>query len=232
MKNYLLCLFTLFSISLFSQSKSAISPIVGGDISWRVFYGDDLTGSAMWDEEKTNYRFGVNFDRQLTNKVWFKTGIRFEKVGFVDYHLTDLLWGSQIEAMEAILIDMKGTGEAKRTVDYSFLEIPAMIRFELLEGKWQPFFEIGISNHIYLRTKTVADIDYYSQINIKEREAEIRNYQFSGVISVGMNYVLTEKLKLFLQPAYRHFITSLDDTASDIHLLGLGVELGARLQLK
>ena len=105
-----------------------------------------------------------------------------------------------------------------------------MIRFELLGGKWQPFFEIGIANNFYLNTKSELDADFINESTI-EREDDINKYQLSGVVSAGLNYLLTEKYQLFLQPAYRHFITPVDDSSAEIHLTSVGVELGARMRL-
>ena len=61
MKNLLLYLLLLLSFPLFSQSNSALSILVGGDLSSRVFYGDDLTPfeDRAGDSKKTNYRLWV-----------------------------------------------------------------------------------------------------------------------------------------------------------------------------
>ena len=104
-----------------------------------------------------------------------------------------------------------------------------MLRFELLEGKWQPFFEMGVANNFYLNTKvkTTGRI----KEALKTNEEDVNIYQLSGIISIGVNYAFCEDFKLFLQPIYRHHITQVNDSSSEIHLINYGIEVGARLRL-
>ena len=229
MKNLLLFFLWALAMPLFSQSNSAVSVLVGGDYSSRVFYGNDLLEEQIGDSRKTNYRFGFNYEYKLTERTWLKTGARYARVGFVDFTYEDLRWGTQHNGQGGF--DTTTTRvDFRRTVDYSFIEIPAVIRFEFLEGKWQPFFEIGIGNNFYLKTilKTTGLFEETS----KTKEKDVNKYQLSGVVSAGINYVLSEKYKLFLQPTYRHFITQVNDSFSEIHLINFGIEIGARLHLK
>ncbi len=227
MKNLLFILLWILSFPLFSQSNSTLSILVGRDLSSRVFYGNDLYGAKDGDKKKSNYRFGLNYERKLADNIWLKTGVRYAEVGFVDFQDT-LRWGVQhngngTAAQNSVL------SESKRTIDYSFLEIPAMLRFEFAKGKWQPFFEMGIANNFYI--KTISKLLGPYEWTTETREKDVNKYQLSGVISVGVNFEVLKKCKLFLQPVYRHHITQVNDSSAEIHLRNVGVETGVRVLL-
>ncbi len=203
--------------------------MVGGEYAQRVFYGEDLLGEQAGDKKKMNYRIGFNYEQKLAEKIWFKTGARFAKIGFVDSHLSDLRWGSE-NVSGTWVKDPSLPHEIKDIVEYSFIEVPAIIRFEFTDKRWQPFFEVGIGNNFYLKSKFIQKTDIRKDFS-ESREPDVNKYQLSGILSIGVNYAFCEDFKLFLQPVYRHHITQVNDMSSEIHLINYGVEVGARLRL-
>jgi len=93
-----LSLLILLPFLVVSQINSSIDFIAGLDYSYRNLStsSDDaivlgiLENRDEKESGKTNWRFGLNYNRKLTNNIFFKTGLRLASVGFEGEKKTEL----------------------------------------------------------------------------------------------------------------------------------------------
>ena len=189
----------------FSQINSSIDFLFGIEYSNRNLNTSSDDGIILFILEsrdggsgKINGRFGFNYNRKITNKIFFKTGIRLASVGYKLEKRTDLVWASEIGPNLEVVFDPSLPHEIQIIDDFWFLEVPVVVRYELSHKKLTPFFEVGVSPSIYLttRTKTVTDIDKNAEFDNSNLN-EISRVQLVGSLSMGLNYSLNDNIQFF-----------------------------------
>ena len=222
-----------------SQINSSIDFLAGLDYSYRNLStsSDDalvlgiLENREVGESGKINWRFGVNYNRNLTSKLFFKTGLRLASVGFAGEKKTDLRWGSELIG-GGFELDPDLPREVQNINDYWFLEIPIGIRYEICQKKLTPFIELGVSPSIYLTTRvaTKTDIGDSSTFD-KNNQDSFNQFHLVGFISMGLNYNLKETIQIFGQPIFRYHLTELVDAPIEEHLYVAGIEIGVRKKI-
>lgn len=222
----------LIPFTLLAQTNTSIDLVGGIDISYRTLSqnGNDFANTEIIDgrndEEDSDvaFRFGFNYNKRLTQKVIFKTGIRYMSEGYTRYKSFDgTSWPSG---------DPVNNGFSEFKYNYRFIEIPLMARIELNQNKLSPYIEFGFSPSVYINTRQVNDnsltgksTDTYRDPNTS---SEMNKLQFVGVVAFGANYQLNESIQLFGQPTFRYHFTKLAATPVREHLFNYGIEFGAR----
>jgi len=234
-----LSLLILLPFLVVSQINSSIDFIAGLDYSYRNLStsSDDaivlgiLENRDEKESGKTNWRFGLNYNRKLTNNIFFKTGLRLASVGFEGEKKTELRWGSELVG-GMFEPDPNLPREVQIINDYWFLEIPVGIRYEIIHKKLIPFFELGVSPSIYLTTRVTSktDIGDSTAFN-KNNQTDFNQFHLVGYISMGLNYNLNENIQFFGQPIFRYHLTELVDAPIEEHFYVAGIEVGLRKKI-
>ena len=214
--------------------------ILGAEYSFRWLRNTDnlISSNAILDiregeSPEINLRYGLNYNHRLTNSIFLKTGIRFASLGYQGIKKTDLRWGSQSDGNGGVIIDPNLPQEVQIKNSYWFIEIPLMFRYELDQKKWTPFFEAGISPHIYLTTKIkqITDLETTTEIR-RNNPSSNRHLNFAFNLSFGWNYQLNENLQFFGQPILRYHLSSSYKTGPiKEHYYNIGLEFGLRKKL-
>lgn len=238
LNSVLILLFIIPTLS-FGQFKQSVDLIGGLDYSYRnLTTRNDASLSTLVnsiDEAeigKLNYRFGLNYNYRIKNKFLLRTGIRFTSVGYQTKE------SNLRQAYMIAMVEVDPSVRLKSLVDYHFLEIPIVGRWEWEKTRWTPFFELGVIPSIFLQTriKAVVPLDNEIQTIIQTGNDFIENpnkFHLVGFLSFGVNYHLSDQLQLFGQPAFRyHFMSVSADGVFGIHLLSTGLEVGLRKKLK
>jgi len=222
-----------------SQINSSIDFIAGLDYSYRNLStsSDDAVVLGILENRdekesgKINWRFGLNYNRKLANKIFFKTGLRLASVGFEGEKRTGLRWGSDVVG-GVFQPDPNLPREVQLINDYWFLEIPVSIRYEITNKKLVPFFELGVSPSIYLTTRVTSktDIDNTATFE-KNNQDNFNQVHLVGFISMGLNYYLNENIQIFGQPIFRYHFTELVDAPIEEHFYVAGIEVGLRKKI-
>lgn len=221
-----------FPFIAFSQKKASIDVLGGVEFS-----SINLDNSYSWrdvkDSGKMNWRFGLNYNRQLTNKFFLKTGLRLASVGY-NGAIKTLKWPSEVDSLGNWVPDPTLNHKRQYIYDFWYLDIPLAGRFEFSGKKLTPFMEAGVSPHIYLFTKEKTVTDFETTVDNKSGDdhANIKNIQLVGSFSFGVNYNASKKTQLFFQPIFRYHLTKLFDSEYEDHLFNYGVEFGIRKQLR
>jgi len=172
-------------------------------------------------------RYGINYNKQLTPQFYLKSGLRVGTAGYKYVMSEDLRWPSGISNPGSSPgIDIK---KLEIYYKFRFIELPMMARYEWNQKKWIPFIEFGIAPTIYLDQVLVKNHEPSSD----ERKydgylGEINTLHFTGIISVGMQYKLSDSYQIFGQPTYRYHFTKLTDTRTSDFLYNAGLEFGIR----
>ncbi len=206
-----------------AQHKSSLGFTVS--IDDQNIIGDNNRFSIL---SSTNYkprfscRLGVDYSKR-TSKVnlFFKTGLRLVSIG-LESDLVDLNVN--------FVPDPRFVTEIQRFQQVNYLAIPIMVRFETNPGEINFYFELGISPHFYVftRSKEVTNLGTSTSI-FRDDFREIGDaIQMAAIASAGINYNLSGKFQLFGQPTFRVHLWPQYISGFGDNLYNFGLELGVR----
>ncbi len=239
---------SLFLLPLFciSQINTSIDFVGGIDYSYRNMktvknssFSDSLIVRLFDEDEigKTNFRIGFNFNKRISKNTFFKTGIRFVSTGYQrKYDANEFRWGNQ-QTGGVFNPDLPGDLPtlSKLIYNYTFIEIPLVVRYEFSQKKFTPFVELGVAPSLFLKGRTKF-VDNDGKVQTNEYDPVITDFSqinFVGVLSFGGNFNVNEGLQFFVQPAFRYHFTRLFKEGSVKEFLwNAGLEIGIRKRLK
>lgn len=238
MKYNLIAILTLLPFLVFSQINLSVDLVTGIEYSYRSLRTsrvDPIVISILdgrnVETGKSNWRFGLNYNKRISAKFFLKTGLRLASIGYKGEKKIGLRWGSEITSMGWIP-DPSLAHEIQLIHDYLFIELPIVGRYEFKGKKLSPFIELGVAPSYYLttRTKKITDIGNESTFQ-KSPAPHFNSLQVVGLFSMGINYNLNENIQLFGQPIIRYHFSKLIEAPIEEHLYNFGIELGLRKKL-
>lgn len=242
MKTYCLALlFCGLPVLLFSQiSRSSIDLIGGIEFSYRHLIVSNENDSDRLNEKmnrdqgetgKIQWRAGFNYNRRLSPKVFFKTGLRAASVGYTGLNKTDFRWPDEFDEQGNWTLNPSLPHEFQYNYTYYYLELPLAIRYEFSEKKFSPFMESGVSPFIVFARQLETITDLETTKGVAFRINFFHGFQLVGIISVGANYNLKEGWQLFAQPTFRYHFDFYNSPINE-SLWNAGIEMGVRIALR
>jgi hypothetical protein len=239
MKKYLVYLFLWIPVVGFGQFKSSIDFVGGIGYSYRLLDSKATAASLSPRFEnrekevgKISHRYGMNFNHRISYNIYFKTGVRYAKVGYKS-EVKKFLFANDLQND----IASGDTGffsirDFQENYSYTFWEIPLMIRYEFKNQHFTPFFEIGLSPNFYVNTKTqqLLDEETFGTFT-NETSDNISTISMVGSLSFGLNYPLNRHFQLFTQPIIRYHLTNFTKNIEQENLYNFGIEIGVRVAL-
>lgn len=221
----------VFFLPLFGYSQTNSIDLIGSlDLTYRAlitqeFIGDNIIEERQDEVPKLNWRAGFNFNQQLFEKWFLKTGLQLASVGYRSAK-KELRFGDQHDGSGGF--DETSTRIQQLTIDYLFLEIPLMLRYEWQREKWAPFVEGGISTSYYLVTRLTTSIDNDDTTRLDNQSDAAIPIYFVANASFGMNYNISEQWQAFGQSIFRFHLNPISKEVIKEYLYGLGLEMGVR----
>ncbi len=235
MKNpiYILLVFPFF---IQGQTHS-VDFITGIDYSFRILGSDNQISEFIVDQRdmsenaRINFRLGVHYNFQFKERLHLRTGLRLVNQGYNGQTLETLKWPNQHDGQGGWDPSIPGEYD-KLSIDYNyyFLELPFSLRHELSNRKLQLFYELGFAPSMLLRSVTKIKLDGETQSSASNSvsSTEDTNLQLLGLVSVGLNYKLCKRWRVFIQPQFRYHVTKLVAESIKEKLYGIGIDFGTR----
>lgn len=227
----LLCL----SSPIFSQSSSSLDLSVGLERGFRTLSNEGL---APFREENEipdlGYRFGIHYNRQLSQQLWLRTGLRYAIIKYKQKVMDDIRWASEFDPDTGVWTpDPNLPRQLQAFTSFHFFEVPLRLRYVFSQGRWQPYGEGGMSALLFRHwtTEVVTDRDA-SKVKDPNDDIILKNdLQFALLLAFGTNFTLNDRLALFAQVNYSHHLTPTFDTEVKERLYTIGLETGLRVDL-
>lgn len=240
--NKVICsaLFFFLSVTVFSNTGDSI-PIKEGKKQFGFVYSPEYAFRAIRGnaEEKTfldskdkieipkfGYSAGINFSYQLSNTCTFEIEALFSDKGerTKKYDLNNVVY---ISTQDKIPYRNSFVNH------YYYLDVPFKINYYLISKKIKFYLTAGISANAFLFQKTVTTIDSKDGSSEKFISISHPNFQkvnFAMLAGLGMNYHLTDKYVLKLEPVYKRSITSIVNAPVKSYLYSAGINIGMAYQ--
>ena len=171
---------------------------------------------------RTNALIGADLLHSLSKHWQVKTGLHFYLTGYVQE--TDLMWPSEftIEGYKPSLPN------ERLVINHLFLEVPLLFRYRFTEKRLTPYAEAGISTNYYLTTGIKERLEGNTK-KFRQRNEAVNPVNVALRVGAGVQYRLSEKHRVFLQPVLRYQLGSIEKTSVNPGI-GWGVEAGWMLR--
>ena len=117
---------------------------------------------------------------------------------------------------------------------YLYLDIPLKVDYYLLTGKLKLFVTAGVSGNIFINQKTTllqghdnGDI----QKNTTTFNPGFNRFNLAMIAGLGINYKLSSRMNLKVEPVYRRSLTSIANTPIKSYLYSTGLNMGISFKL-
>ncbi len=234
MKIHLLICLILLSLAGYSQSspqheaeKWQLGFSFSPEYSYRSLHGDNPVIEMRDSLEKARFGFSTGIVvKNVINPRWSITGglmysDKGEKTIKSNLYSIDPRPGDPVSS--------------QTTWRYHYLDIPLKARYYLLDGKISVFISAGVAVNIFLQeTKTVKL--WYSDNSTEIRhnaidDSSLRPLSLTGIAGAGIEYLLTSKLTLSLEPVFRHSLIPVNDGGIRQCQFSAGINTGIFLML-
>jgi len=165
---------------------------------------------------------------KLLREVFFKTGLRYGRLGYQTSPDYGLRWPSDVKD-GVFSPDPNNPNSLEWDYTYNYLELPLVYRQELSQKKLAYFIEIGLLTKFnlsseYERTFIFMDHNEFETFDLEETHL----FDVSLLASVVANYTLNDNVQIFAQPTILYQITSTESHGFNDHLFSVGMEFGVR----
>lgn len=201
-------------------------------------------GGSYAINEKLKVRAGinkVNMGYSTNNVIAFReletSSVQFDNNGSssnVRSHLTNVNINSQSENMvflstEAFnrnstpeIINSKSNGSIKQR--FGFIEVPLEMEYSVINNKFGVNVIGGFSTFIVDENEIFSVVNG-AESNIGEAN-NINSMSYSANFGLGINYRISEKIKVNLEPTFKYQINTFNNTSGDFQPFFIGVYTG------
>ena len=169
----------------------------------------------------TQYTAGIQYEKYLNTNLSFVTGGQYSSRGFgmkedfnIDLFGIDLPVGASIETR------------------LTYLEVPAMLKYEFGEGGVTPYVKAGASAAYAIDGKIQPKVNAIitwklPAININLENDMYNRFDVSGIVGAGMNLPVGETGAVQFEVNYRHSLNDMFlDNITDIKIKSHGISAG------
>lgn len=145
---------------------------------------------------------------------------------------TDLIWPRELDNVGSVIEDPSLPKEIQFFRNFLFIDIPIAGRFEFNTKKISPFIELGLFPSVHITTQTKVETDIDSRIEFRDGTNYIfKRINFSGFVSLGLQYTVTDSFRLFVQALSKYHITAFTNARIKERLFKYDIQFGIRRNL-
>lgn len=241
MKKYLLLIsfllpYALFSITIDSiktvdsikNNKCEIGFSFSPDYSYRSLKSDASNQLIKeirdtLEVPKFGYTAGINLLFHIHKKIVVETGLLFSDKGEK----------TKKTSFVNVTNDQLPTYYTYK-YHYYYLDIPLKVNYYVLMGKLKIYLTAGISGNIFLTQKTTL-LEGHDNKDTKRTSftfnPEFNRFNLAFVAGAGINYKVSKRTDLKVEPIYRRSITPIDNFPIKVYLYSAGLNIGLTYKL-
>lgn len=220
--------------------KSSVDFVLGYDYSIRMLNENIVDEEAVEmianrkrnENPKDAIRIGFNFNYNLSEALYIKTGLRYTNPGFktspvypFDPEVNDVntFTKTPVTRFDTIV------GNSLK-FNYNFIEIPLVFRYDYSVQFCRAYIEGGMSGNFYsgTRVKRVFTDERIDRTTVKE---DFRNFNWAAHFSVGADLLVEDEYSIFLQFNTKLFFNDIRNELIEERLVSVGFATGFRYNL-
>jgi hypothetical protein len=238
MKQLLILVTTLSSLTVQGQDTKPTQKILIGfsfspDYTSRTLKNNDgspssdLVIKSRKDNEIANFGYttGLNVCFNFSQLVGFETGIQFSNKGFKTKN-QDLTYFPPNPNLPT---------KSKSIYAFQYIGIPLKAKFSFGKSKVRFVSSVGFLTNFLLNVKQTTNYEYANGKTEKKSQSSKSGFNkvdFSPMVSVGVDYKLTNKIHLLAEPTFRYGAVKTKDAPVTENLWSAGLNVGFYYALK
>ena len=201
---------------------------------------------------KINMSFGVTASYALNNKLSVRTGVSKVNLGYSTNNVA-VLSSSSVGLLNENLyknIAFSSSGNSvmflnvnqsfsqdfptafpnkiKGEIDqeFGFIEVPLEVQYKLLDNKFGMSVIGGVSTLFLNNNEIFSVLD--GEKTLLGEATNVNKTSFSANFGVGMNYNITKKINLNIEPTFKYQLNTFDNTSGDVKPYFIGIYSGIK----
>ena len=201
---------------------------------------------------KINMSFGVNASYAVNNKLSIRTGVSQVNLGYSTNNVA-VLSSSSVGLLNENLyknIAFSNSGNSvmflnvnqsfpqdfptafpnkiKGEIDQEigFIEVPIELQYKLLDNKFGMSVIGGVSTLFLNNNEIFSVLD--GEKTLLGEATNVNKTSFSANFGVGMNYNITKKINLNIEPTFKYQLNTFDNTSGDVKPYFIGIYSGIK----
>jgi hypothetical protein len=234
-----LILFCFFLLSAIGYSQSSFDISFAPGLGY--FHGLNKDGAEKYDlilensregtRPSLNWRVGVHYNQQLSERWFLRSGLRWADLGYKTGEV-DLRWPSQHNGQGGF--DPQPGVEPtvlEQHYHFQYLEIPLLVRFQFGENRWRFFVEAGAALQYLAWATTVNRLEGERLVHQIENDS-LRTFVGSIQTGLGLAYQPADRWQFFVQTNGHYQLPAQHiENPIQYRLWQVGGEFGARYLL-
>ncbi len=218
-----------------------------------VFYGNLGSGSAIDQnfnqnsgQAEVNVSYGLNVAYKLNNKIKIRTGVNrvnlnyntndvfvLSSSGFSSFNNVDVISGFESSVVtsdqlssiqESIGLGRIPSDKSQLQQQLGFIEIPMELEYKLID-KTIDINIIGGASTLLLNDNSL-DVQTGNNTTFLGEANNINNLSFSTNLAIGLDYDISERLILNLEPTFKYQFNTFQSGTTDFQPFFIGVYSG------
>lgn len=222
-------LFILISSVVFGQTAE---PVSSSKVSIGISFSPDYCYRSLHSE--SSFQLGTEFrDTMEVAKLSYTTGLSllfkpWDRVSFeTGLYFSDKGYKTKVMDLYDInpLIHL-AVNRVKTTYHYYYLDIPLKLNYYLLKGKVDLFVSAGVSANIYLSQRATCKLEDPEETQTISSRGDLSQLNMAVLISGGIDYEISNRLNLRIEPIFRHAITPIVEAPIKEYHYSIGANFG------
>ena len=189
------------------------------------------------EEYKIGYTAGINFCYNLKKNFGIESGIQYSNKGFA-LSASNFTYAEMIDPRYGFTYPTNGTIGPKKVKfidNYHYLDVPLRAIFSFGEKRIHFVASIGVTTNILLNATQTNVFEYENgdaKRNTVDQPNDYNPVNLTTTISAGMDYKISKKINLRVEPTFRYGLLKIIDTPVTAYLWNGGLNIAGYYAIK
>lgn len=218
---------------------------VSPDYCYRTLSNNDGSSTSSMiidlrnDKEvaKIGYTAGLNICYNICKHLGVEVGVQYSNKGYA-FKKSDLTFGDMIDPRYGFVYPVYNSivpSKIKFIDNYIYVDVPMRAIFSFGEKRIHFVTSIGVMTNILLKATQTSVVEYENgdtKRQTQDQKYDFKTLDISPTVSVGLDYKISSKINLSVEPTFRYGLVKIIDTPVTAYLWSRGLNITCYYSLK
>lgn len=194
---------------------------------------NEISALSLNDRNKNErpifgYSSGLALCYNIDRHWGIETGLRYSNQGFV-YVMSDLTFGDQIDPVYGLMHPTQETiTEVIYRDNFHDVDLPVRVVFTAGRNKLRFVSSLGVNTNVFINATRTMVVKHANGSTDRSSQPHPINYDvvnFSPTASIGMDWRMSDKMHLRVEPTFRYGLLKISNTPIAIYLWNSGMNV-------
>lgn len=152
------------------------------------------------------YSFGVHYLHPMDKRLSLRGGLRILSISYKTKEEL-IRWGIDFDPDTGLPKPNASKDRIQLIHHDRFIEVPVWLRYNFTTSRLRLFVELGLVNNLYINSENVSLINGQETWRGIAKDSRRKSFGSSAQVGFGVDYAITKRWGVFLQPYFRRDIT-------------------------